>query len=462
MTANSAADTIVALSTPPGRGALLTLRFSGPLSIEFVIRYCYRIKDDQPHRPYQVSEIKPRTSYYFILCDKDSPAIDDGIFVFYKNPSSFTGEDSLEVTLHGNPIIAEKAIDMAIKSGIRPALRGEFSRRAFLNNKMDLTKAESIRALIDARSEFELVGARKLYSGQLLKEMNRMRSRLIGLKAEQEAEVDFSTEDLTYESRENRLKGLIEIRSHIQELLDNGSQTRKASAGFQVAIVGVPNAGKSSLLNRMLGWDRSIVSEIAGTTRDSVAEEIELSSYRLRFVDTAGIRKSEDRIEQEGVRRSHSEMHRSGLILHVIDSENPKIDDIDLTSYHHATIFEVWNKCDKEQRVNIRSIPENESSRFEISCLTGQGIDELKQSIIKWIEKGVTQEDPLLLESRHVFHLNEIVECLSRCEEMWFEAPDEIIAIEMDDALKHAGEITGQINHEEVLGRIFSIFCVGK
>lgn len=452
-------DTIIALSTPPGRAALCTVRLSGPDVVKFMENYCFRIRGNIPMTGISADSVESRKAVRFALCDQTGGFIDEGIFVFYRGPSSFTGEDCLEITLHGNPIIARKTIRLASELSIRPALPGEFSRRAFQNGKMDLTKAESVRHLIDARSEYELAAARKLYSGGLLQEMNRMRSALIGLKAEQEAEVDFSTEDLTYESRENRLAKLTQIREEIQSLIRKGSGVMRASSGFQAALVGVPNAGKSSLLNRMLGWDRSIVSETAGTTRDSVAEEIELGAFRLRFVDTAGIRKSEDKIEQEGVRRSHGEMRRSGLILHVIDSLNPAPDEINLEPYHHATVFEIWNKSD---RVKPSASYESPYRKFFVSCLTGEGIEELKQAVIKWMEFDLPAEDPMLLESRHIFHLEEIINSLNRCEELWFQAPDEIIAIELDDALKHAGEITGTITHEEVLGRIFSVFCVGK
>lgn len=464
----SSADTIAALSTPPGRGAVCVVRISGPAALDALKRIC------RPVGKRWIADA-PRVAVRATIVDGEDGPVDDGLVLFFPGPASYTGEDCAEIQLHGSPLIARQVMGLLSGlCGIRPALAGEFTQRAFRNGKMDLTQAESIRALIDARSEYELNSARRLYSGELKRAMSRMRSSLIGLKAEAEAEVDFSDEDLTFESREMRAQRARGIREAIQEILSRSGAAQRVGAGFRITLAGATNAGKSSLLNRMLGWDRSIVSDVHGTTRDYVAEDVELGSFRVRFIDTAGLRETNDAVEREGIRRSLEEMRRSQVILHVVDLSRPAYDllpelDEELRDSSEARkIIHVLNKSDSavegawdEGRLSSRAGRPVECLR--ISCQTGEGIDHLRSVMLAHLETEPGVADPFLLEERHRHHLAAAGEALERLLGLWQEqAPEEIAALEINEALAQVGAITGEVTTEEVLGRIFSTFCVGK
>ncbi len=395
------------------------------------------------------------------------PAIlDDGLFTFFESPGSYTGEDVLEVSLHGNPVIARHFILSTCDSlGIRPAHPGEFTRRAFQNGKLDLLKAEGVRSIIDARSVFELHASRKLYDGELTRMISRFRSALIHLKAETEAEVDFSTEDLTFETREQTIKRVQDLRSSISEILERSRSAARLSDGLQVALSGIPNAGKSSLLNKILGWERSIVSEIEGTTRDFVSEEIELGGLPVRFVDTAGLRESEDLVEKEGVKRSQQQMEKSLIIFHVCDLNREPYPE---PAFPQRPVWHILNKIDLADDSRIKAWREQLSMRaadriYPLSCKSGQGLDELRTALSQFLKDETESVDPFYLEERHRYHFQQMDGALVKLLQLWDEdAPAEICAMELDTALHHCGELTGNISTEEILGRIFSVFCVGK
>lgn len=466
MTANN--DTIAALSTAPGRGAIAVVRISGPATAEALRRFCITQHRSVVERPRMMVRVDVR--------DNDS-FIDDGMAVFFPGPHSYTGEDCAEIYLHGSPLIVRRLLTLlSEKMGIRPALPGEFTRRAFQNGRMDLTTAESVRRIIDARSEYELQGAQRLYSGELKRSINRFRSALINLKAETEAEVDFSDEDLTFESKDERRQRVHDLLRQIDDILKRSGAAQRVSDGFRIALIGVTNAGKSSLLNRLLGWDRSIVSDVHGTTRDYVSEDVELGEFRVRFIDTAGLRLTEDTIEREGIRRSIEEMKRSQLILHLIDGSREKLEINEALEYELSQsgeskkIIHVLNKIDNLHE-NARSDayfdllrrPGQGLELLRISCKTGEGIDELHRRIVSHLEEEPGGLDPFLLEERHRHHFHAMKEALQKLLDLWDQgAPDEICALEIDTALQHAADITGEITTEDVLGRIFSVFCVGK
>lgn len=368
--------------------------------------------------------------------------------------------------MHGNPVIARHFILSACDFlGIRPADPGEFTRRAFQNGKLDLLEAEGVRSIIDARSVFELHASRKLYDGELTRMISRFRSALIHLKAETEAEVDFSTEDLTFESREQTIGRVNDLRSRITDILERSRSAARLSDGMQIALSGVPNAGKSSLLNQILGWERSIVSEIAGTTRDFVSEEIELAGLPVRFVDTAGLRESEDHVEQEGVRRSKQQMERSLLIFHVCDLSR---DPYPEPAFPDRPVWHILNKSDLIDSTRLDSWKEQLSIRssdriYKISCKSGEGMEVLRRELSEYLKEETESLDPFFLEERHRYHFQRMDEALEKLLGLWNQdAPAEICALEIDSALHHCGELTGRISTEEVLGRIFSVFCVGK
>ena len=384
---------------------------------------------------------------------------------FFPGPASYTGQDSAEFSLHGNPHLVRAFVLGVIESGLaRTAEGGEFTRRAFLAGKIDLTQAEGVRRIIEARSEYEVLAGRRLLSGALSRLLSRLRSGLVGLKAETEAEVDFSTEDLTFDSVAERRERASDLLGRVNEIVERGALSNRAVQGMQLALAGVPNAGKSSLLNQILGWERAIVSSVPGTTRDFVTEELHLEGTVLRIMDTAGLREAVGEVEREGVRRSRREIERSHVILHVIDGSRPAYREIQDFASRPETI-NVVNKADvlHPEAWDDRTEKAPRSNIVRVSCKTGEGLGDLRLSIAARIREAVPAGDPLLLEDRQREHLILIKEALSRILQLWDEAaPQEIVAIELDTCLEQVGLMTGRVTSEEILGRIFSVFCVGK
>ncbi len=452
-------DTIIAASTPPGRGALGIVRLSGPAVLEVLSRHCIRRGGAKGDAEY--FRAHPRRSIFCDIVDENGAMIDEGLVVFFAGPASYTGEDGAEISLHGNPLLLRRFIMSVLTGeGLRPADAGEFTRRAFLNGRMDLTQAEAVARVIEARGDYELNAGRKLLTGELSRMVSRFRSGLISLKAETEAEVDFSTEDLTFESREQRRVRVEKLIVDIDSILERADSTARLTDGFQVALAGIPNAGKSSLLNMMLGWERAIVSPIPGTTRDYVSEELQLDGVVLRIVDTAGLRESEDRVEEEGVRRSRKQIAESRIVLHVIDASMPSYEAPELPG--GASVIHVHNKIDQLNEEQAGEIS-MDGNNVRLSCKTGDGMDDLKDALRNIIFSDGAKSDPLLLEDRHRFHFSRTRDSLAKVLELWEHgAPDEVTALEIDNALDHTGRITGTISNEEILGRIFSLFCVGK
>jgi tRNA modification GTPase len=477
---NSYSDTIIALSTPPGRSALAVVRISGSAVLEILKFLNHSVS----------FENLPRKAVYTELRDVHSEIIDNAVVIYYKNPNSYTGEDLAEISLHGNPLIIRRLIGSCLTvDNVRPADAGEFTLRAYMNGKMDLTQAEAVRRIIDARSDRELESGRRMLSGEFSRQLARFRSHLLNLKAEAEAEVDFAGEDLIFKTRDERKDVIYELLKQIDNLTESSRRALKYISDFRIVFAGAPNAGKSSLLNRLIGWDRAMVSEIAGTTRDFITENIEIDGIPVRMVDTAGLRESDDILEKEGIRRSKKEINDSSLIIFVIDTGNilndswtdEKDELIRISNQNPGKVFLILNKSEhltdeeREQileKFYILNVTDNsgistddpEHAPVFISCTTGTGIRELNERLRFWIhEKGRNSEDIMLLEDRHIFHLEKTAEALRKVINLWDEgAPDEIAAIEIDSALNHTGSITGTVTTEEVLGRVFSLFCIGK
>ncbi len=475
-------DTIVAVATPSGHGAIGLVRISGPGTLRLLGRFCRSV-----HEPTQSGEQltvhltrHPRRAVLCRLVDVQGHALDEGLVVFFRGPRSYTGQDAAEISLHGNPHLLRAFVLGVLESGLaRSAEGGEFTRRAFLAGKLDLTQAEGVRRLIEARSEYEARAGRRLVAGALSRLVSRLRSGLVGLKAETEAEVDFSTEDLTFASMEERRARLDRLVELIDEINERGRAAGRVVSGLQMALAGVPNAGKSSLLNQIVGWERAIVSEVPGTTRDFLTEELHIGGSVVRIMDTAGLRHTEEMIEKEGVRRSRREIEKSHIILHVIDGSRPAYPELD-EFCGRPEVINIINKCDILHSAAWSAVvgeagppgpaPDPQGPResevapvVRVSCRTGEGLDELRERIAKRVRASYPTGDPILLEDRHREHLLRVRGALLRVRELWDEAaPQEIVAIELDAALEEIGRISGGVTTEEILGRIFSEFCVGK
>ncbi|WP_040509001.1 tRNA uridine-5-carboxymethylaminomethyl(34) synthesis GTPase MnmE [Leptospira wolffii] len=457
------ADTIAAISTASGAGAIGILRVSGPEALRIVFSHLSFL-DTQ----IQISSIKPRYAYTCHFVDGDRK-LDQVVFLFFAGPNSFSGEDLCEIHTHGNQILLREALECLFKSGARPARQGEFTKRAFLNGKLDLNEAEAIGRIIGARSRFELELAQKNAFGEISRLASNLRSQLISLKAECEAEIDFSTEDLTYESFEERKKRIQSIIQICSNLLRRSSEAENLLERSKVVLYGEPNTGKSSLMNLILGRERSIISEIPGTTRDYISEEFLLSGIPIRLTDTAGIRETGDSIEKMGIERSEKEFSQADVRVFVIDVSRKtdwgKFAEENRSKLEGAIV--AANKFDIKDPSWDRNILLEKKFRgisvCELSCKTKQGIDELIRQISGKLQSLESSEDYVLLEERNRYHFSSITRSLENCLSLMEEnAPAEIYIKEIDFALFEIGEVNGRVDTEEILGRIFSKFCVGK
>ncbi|MCB1175310.1 MAG: tRNA uridine-5-carboxymethylaminomethyl(34) synthesis GTPase MnmE [Leptospiraceae bacterium] len=434
------------------------MRISGPATADLLHQFCRH--PDGRSIDFQK---RPRHQFHVHVQPPDSDTLlDDGLATFFQGPASYTGEDSAELGLHGNPLLLRRVMRALLHSRLcRAARPGEFTLRAWENGRMDLSQAEAVHTLITARNELELEIARKNVSGELTREFSRLRSAMIHLKAETEAEVDFAEEDLSFESRDDQIRRVQDLMIRAQDLLRRGRETGRLRGGFQVALVGVPNAGKSSLLNALLGWERAIVSSTAGTTRDYLDAEMEMEGLPVRFVDTAGLHSTADQIEQAGIMRSRKAVDQSQLVLHILDGGRPPYELPALES--RARILYLYNKSDLGGNPAAWQPQIDPAALIAISSRTGAGLPQLRQRILAELESNDHLTNPLLLEDRHQGHLEAIIGSLQRLTDLWRNnAPAEIAALEIETALYHTGAMTGQIENEEVLGRIFSVFCVGK
>lgn len=443
-------DSIVALSTPPGVGALAIIRISGPKSFHILEKMA----------PGSKPVLKSSHQAFLTKLYWNTTLLDEALVTIFKNPRSFTGEDTVEISLHGSPFIVSKTLEAALDAGARLAKPGEFTQRAFLNKKLDLTQAEAVGDLISSESAAAHRAALHQLKGGLSKEIGQLRQQLIDFAALVELELDFSEEDVEFADR-NRLRELvIDIQNHISRLLESFSSGQAVRNGIPIVIVGPPNAGKSTLLNALLQEEKAIVSPIAGTTRDVIEDTLIISGIQFRFVDTAGLRDARDEIERIGIERTRQQLDKASfaLLLQAPDSEVAEIDAIEAEILSKKIPhLRVYSKSDIHQ-------PTIENGFF-ISAATGIGIDNLKNKILESaVDKQMLEgENAIITNLRHF-------EALSLAHKALFEVlaalqqglSGDLLATEIREALFHLGSITGEITVEDVLGSIFSRFCIGK
>jgi tRNA modification GTPase len=449
-------DTIAAIATPPGKGGVGIIRVSGPQAQEI------------GHRLLGKADLKPRYAHYgsFYEASDDGPrSLDQGIALYFPGPNSFTGEDVLELQGHGGPIILDCLLREVIKAGARMARPGEFSERAFLNNKIDLAQAEAIADLIDSASEQAARQAVRSLEGEFSKEINQLVEAITQLRIYVEAAIDFPEEEIDFISDGRVASELSNIKHNLERVFASAKQGSILREGMTVVIAGRPNAGKSSLLNALAGRESAIVTNIAGTTRDVLRENILIDGMPLHIIDTAGLRDSEDIVEQEGIKRAWTEIANADRILLVIDSQTTKDESDAIPSELQPFIDQqklsiIYNKCDLSG--HQVAIDNSEIARIYLSAKHAKGIDLLREHLKSCV--GYNDGDtPFIARRRHIEALNLGREHIHTGEQQLLNYnAGELLAEELRIAQQALAEITGEFSSDDLLGRIFSSFCIGK
>jgi tRNA modification GTPase len=445
-----ARDTIAAISTPPGEGAIALVRISGVEAIA-VADKIFRTK----HKP---SEFPPHLQHFGEIVDETGQLIDQGMMSIHRAPASYTGEDLIEISCHGGTLISAHVLEACLRAGARGAHPGEFTERAFLNGKMDLTQAEAVIDLIRAKTDLALRSATEQLEGKLGQQIKKIRDELVALVANIEASIDFLEEGIAPDDIKKLRVRLDLIREEIAALLATADQGRILREGVRVVIYGATNAGKSSLLNRLLGYERVIVSNTHGTTRDTIEEMINLHGVPIRLLDTAGLRASANDLEQEGMARTEKSLETADLRLRIADRNAPKPADFEKHATNGAEIV-LLNKNDLPEHGDWKNV-----DALRISCATGEGLPDLEQEILNRITtENLRPESAVAINMRHRDCLRRAHQACGRAlDAMSNGLPSEYVAVDLSDALRAVGEVLGAVDVEQILDSVFSQFCIGK
>lgn len=464
-------DTIVACATPTG-GAIAVVRMSGHDAISIAERMF------RPRGRRTLSEAEGYTAHYGEVIDAEGKTIDDVVVTLFRAPRSYTGEDSIEISCHGSAYIVGQIVRRAIDCGARAATAGEFTTRAFLAGKIDLAQAEGVADMIASTDRATHRVALNQMRGGFSTELRGLRDELLRLSALLELELDFAEEEVEFADRTTLRDIMTAIDSHLARLIDSFALGNALKEGIATAIVGAPNAGKSTLLNRLLNEERAMVSEIAGTTRDSIEESIVIAGRRFRVIDTAGIRATSDRLEQMGIDRTFSSLRRATVVLLVCDCSmwrdhedvreaaeaiNRSITDLQLLE--DQTLITILNKCDCVSSEFVTALRVELSGKVvAISARTGKGVDKVVAALIR-IAETMTAEagDTVVTSARHYEALSDARWALGRAlDGLSSDLPSDLLSEEIRQVIYHLGTITGEITTDEILAQIFSKFCIGK
>ena len=475
-------DTICAIATPSGEGGIGIVRISGPHAADIGSRVV-RLRSKQSlrtltsHKLHLADILFPPVLSIGVLSASEAPQsteqmVDEGLVVYMKAPRSFTAEDVVEIHCHGSGLVLQRVCEACVAAGARLAQAGEFTKRAFLNGRLDLSQAEAVLDTIRAKSELGLKLAQRQLRGELAHHVHRLRADLIGLLAHLEAGIDFAEEDITFVGREEMIISLQEALAHVRRMLATAEAGRILRDGARVVIAGEPNVGKSSLLNSLLRENRAIVTEIPGTTRDIIEESVGWFGLRVTLVDTAGVRDTTDLVELEGIRRSKEAQRDADIILHVLDgSQLVKMDagNVRLPSLSDGHLV-VVNKIDLVDAASAQPLFDalragTKCEVLPISARTGEGLDALKCAIrAQFVKPSFEPSDGIIVT--HVRHRVALERAEASLQESLASierhVEPEFVAVDLRDAADALGEIVGAITSDEVLNRIFAEFCIGK
>ena len=462
-------DTIVALATPAGAGAIAVIRLSGDEALTIAASLFTSVSKKQ------LSNQKTHTVHLGNIVDGNR-VIDQVLATLFKNPHSYTGEDVLEISCHGSNYIQQEIIQLCLRKGARMATAGEFTLRAFLNGKMDLSQAEAVADLISSDSEASHQLAIQQMRGGFSNEIKVLRQELLNFASLIELELDFAEEDVAFANRDEFQKLITRITGVLKRLIDSFATGNVLKNGIPVAIVGEPNVGKSTLLNALLNEERAIVSDIAGTTRDTIEDELNIGGIAFRFIDTAGIRATTDTIEGLGIKKTFEKMEQAQVVLFLIGAtqllENKEATLVEIekikNKHPQKTLLVVVNKIDQVDAKNIseiKNIPLPQQTMLApISAKTGEGVEQLKTTLLDFVNTGALRNnDTIVTNSRHYDALLKALEEILRVQEgIDSNLTSDLMAIDIRQALYHFGEITGEITNDDLLGNIFANFCIGK
>ena len=458
-------DTIAAIATPAGSGAIAIIRISGENSLQTAFR-CFRPAN---------TAVNPETiqshRLYFGEVVINGKMLDEVLLSYFKAPHSYTGEDAVEISCHGSVYIQQTLLDALLSEGARLAHPGEFTLRAFMNGKMDLTQAEAVADLIASESKAAHQLAIRQMRGGFSQKIGALRKQLVHFASLLELELDFSEEDVEFANRRDFIALINEMQTELSRLIESFKMGNVLKKGIPVAIIGKPNVGKSTLLNAILNEEKAIVSDIPGTTRDAIEDTIVLKGYSFRFIDTAGLRPSEDRIENMGIERTRDKIEQARLILYVCDISHMNKENMEelLKEYkayiHHKDkhFILVANKIDQLEEVpgHLKDLLELET--VFVSAKRKENIHLLAETLVNHVKNDQFHENILVSNSRHYEALKRTQEAIQSVKQGFDNhVPSDLIAIDLRQALYYLGTITGEVTSDEILGNIFNKFCIGK
>jgi tRNA modification GTPase len=465
-------DNIVALATPSGAGAIAIIRISGQNAIEIGAAVFQSVKGKD------LLKQKSHTLHLGQIVD-DAKVLDQVLLSIFKDPNSYTGENTIEISCHGSTYIQQQIIQLLLRKGCRMANAGEFTLRSFLNGKMDLSQAEAVADLISSDNEASHQIAMQQMRGGFSLELKSLRQELLNFASLIELELDFAEEDVAFADRTQFKELLVKIEFVLKRLIDSFAVGNVIKNGIPVAIVGEPNVGKSTLLNALLNEERAIVSEIAGTTRDTIEDELSIGGIGFRFIDTAGIRETKDVIESIGIKKTFEKIDQAKVVLLLVDGSRLMVDGLSIVKieiekirnqYPLKPLVIIINKQDLIPKENHSLISQelttnnHQPTTLFISAKNNQGIDELKNTLLSFVNTGALRNNETIVTNTR--HYDSLLKALDEIQKVKFgietNLSSDLLAIDIRETLYHFGMITGEVTNDELLGNIFANFCIGK